>query len=180
MKSTRHLILAAALAASAAASAQTMRPGLWEMNSKVQSGNSQTAAAMAEAQKRLANLPPEQRKMLEDMMANQGVALSMGADGGVKITYCMTKEMAARKELPTGQQGQCTSSSTPTASGMNVSFTCANPPSNGSGQVTLIGDTGYTMNMKVNSSARGTPESMTVQSSGRWLSTDCGSKAPAR
>jgi hypothetical protein len=61
---------------------------------------------------------------------------------------------------------------------MNVSFSCANPPSNGSGQVTLIGDTGYTMNMKVNSSTRGTPESMTVQSRGRWLSADCGSKAP--
>lgn len=183
MKHTHQLVLAAAIAAAAASSlaaTATMRPGLWEMNSKVKSGDSQATAAMAEAQKQLANMPPEQRKMIEDMMAKQGVGMTMGGDGGVRITYCMTKEMAERKELPTGQGEQCTSTSTPVAGGMSVSFTCARPPSSGTGQVRLQGDTGYTMHMNVTSSARGKPETMAVESTGRWLGGDCGSKAPAR
>ncbi|SFU80099.1 DUF3617 domain-containing protein [Pseudoduganella namucuonensis] len=183
MKHKRQLVLAAALAASAAfcsAATTSMRPGLWEMNSKVKSGDSQATAAMAEAQKQLANLPPEQRKMIEDMMAKQGVGMTMGSDGGVRITYCMTREMAERKELPTGQGEQCTSTSTPVAGGMNVSFQCAKPPSSGTGQVRLQGETGYTMNMNVTSSARGKPETMAVESTGRWLGADCGGKAPAK
>lgn len=174
----RHLNTAAAFAAvlltsALPATAQTMRPGLWEISNKVQSGNSQTAAAMAAAQKELANMPPEHRKMMEGMMARQGVGMSVSGDGGVKITHCVTKEMADRKELPTGQQGDCTSTNTPIPGGMNVSFTCAKPPSSGSGQVTFQGDSGYTMNMDVSSTVNGRPERMTVHSVGRLLSPVC-------
>jgi len=182
----RSPLLAASAAAatlflcSPALAADTMRPGLWEITNTVKSGNSQTMAAMAEAQKQMAAMNPEQRKMIESMMAKQGVGMSMGGDGSMKITYCVTREMAARRELPTGQQGQCTSTSTPTATGMNVSFTCANPPSSGNGQVTLTGDTAYTTTMNVTSSARGKPETMTVEAAGRWLSADCGARAPAK
>ena len=177
MPSYRHLIPAAAFAAVFTfplhAAAQTMRPGLWEISNKVQSGNSQTAAAMAAAQKELANMPPEQRKMIEGMLAKQGVGMSVGGDGGVTITHCVTKEMADRKELPTGQQGDCTSTNTPVPGGMNVSFNCAKPPSSGTGQVKFQGDSGYTMNMNVNSTVNGKPERMTVQSVGRLLSPVC-------
>lgn len=183
---TRFPFLSATVAAATlclsppALAADTMRPGLWEITNTVKSSNSQTMAAMAEAQKHMAAMNPEQRKMIEAMMAKQGVGMSMGGDGGVKITYCVTKEMAARRELPTGQQGQCSSTATPTATGMNVSFTCANPPSSGNGQVTLAGDTAYATTMTVTSSARGKPETMTVDGSGRWLSADCGARAPAQ
>lgn len=160
--------------------ADTMRPGLWEITSKISSGNSQAAAAMAEAQKQMAAMSPEQRKMMESMMAKHGVGMAMNGDGSVKVTYCVTKEMAERREIPAGQQGKCTSTSTPTATGMNVSFTCANPPSSGTGQVTLHGDTAYSTTMNVTSSARGKQETMTVDGSGRWLSADCGAKTPAK
>ncbi|GAB2875375.1 DUF3617 domain-containing protein [Pseudoduganella ginsengisoli] len=175
--------LLAALAAAAsftfpALAADTMRPGLWEITSTIQSGNSQAMAAMAEARKQMAAMAPEQRKMIEDMMAKQGVGMAMNGDGSVKVTYCVTKEMAARREIPTSQQGHCTSTSTPTATGMNVSFKCDNPPSSGTGQVTLQGDSAYTTTMHVTSTARGKPETMTVDASGRWLSADCGAKAP--
>jgi len=182
----RRSLLAAIVAATllpalpslpAYAASAAMRPGLWEITSKIKPDNPQAAAAMAEAQKQMANMAPEQRKMIEAMMAKQGVGLSMNGDG-VKVTYCVTREMAERREFPTGQQGQCTNTSTPTANGMNVSFTCANPPSSGSGQVTLQGDTAYTTTMNVTTSARGKPESMRVDGSGRWLGTDCGAKAP--
>lgn len=179
-----HLAAAAAAAtlllSHPALAADTMRAGLWEMTNTIKSGNSQTMAAMAEAQKQMAAMTPEQRKMIDALMAKQGVGMSMGGDGSVKVSYCVTPEMAARRELPTGQQGQCTSNSTPTASGMNVNFTCANPPSSGSGQVTLVGDTAFTTTMRVTSSARGKPETLTVDGTGRWLAADCGAKTPAK
>jgi hypothetical protein len=50
------------------AAAQNMKPGLWEMSTQMK-GDGQMGAAMAEAQKELANMPPEQRKMMQDMMA---------------------------------------------------------------------------------------------------------------
>ncbi|CAN7461592.1 DUF3617 domain-containing protein [Pseudoduganella sp. LjRoot289] len=177
MQSYRHLIPAAAIAAvffssAQPAAAQSMRPGLWEISNKIQSGNGQTAAALAAAQKELANMPPEQRKMIEGMLAKQGVGMSVSGDG-VKITHCVTKEMADRKELPTGQQGDCTSSNTPVPGGMNVSFSCVKPPSSGTGQVKFQGDSAYTMTMDVNSTVSGRPEKMTVHSVGRLLSPVC-------
>lgn len=181
MPSYRHLKPAAALAAAlsltlsiaAPAAAQTMRPGLWEISNKVQSGNSQTASALAMAQKELANMPPEQRKMVESMLAKQGVGMSVAGDGGIKITHCVTKEMAERKELPTGQQGECTSSNTPIPGGMNVSFSCSKPPSSGTGQMMFQGDSGYTMKMDVSGTVNGKSERMTVHSVGRLLSPVC-------
>lgn len=178
MKLSRLVVLSACLAA-ASASAQNLRPGLWEMNNQVKGGSSQNSQLMAEAQKQMANMSPAQRKMVDEMMGRHGVGLNVGADGGLQVTYCMTKEMSERKELPTGQQGQCQTSSTPIAGGMNVQFTCTQPASSGSGQVLIHSDTAYTMTMNVVTSATGKPESMAVQGSGRWVGADCGSKGKA-
>ncbi|MCB2028402.1 MAG: DUF3617 family protein, partial [Rhodoferax sp.] len=49
--------------------AQNLQPGLWELTSTMHSGSGQMEKAMAEAQKQMAALPPEQRKMMQDMMA---------------------------------------------------------------------------------------------------------------
>jgi hypothetical protein len=178
MPHARHILPAAILAAGfiLPAAAQTIRPGLWEITNKIQSASGGNAQALSEAQKQLASLPPEQRKMVEAMMAKQGVALSSSGDGGMKLTYCVTREMAEKKELPTGQQGDCKSTSTPIAGGMNVSFTCTKPPSSGSGQVIFQGDSAYTMRMTINGAMQGKQESMTVDSTGRLLSPDCAGK----
>ncbi len=72
------------------------------------------------------------------MAASRGMAMpTVGADGAVRVTACVTPEMAARKQIPTGQPGDCKSKNTDIAGGMNVSFTCANPKSSGEGQVLL-------------------------------------------
>lgn len=175
---TRNTLAAAALAAAfmLPAAAQTIRPGLWEINNKVQGAKGANANALAEAQKQMANLPPEQRKMVEAMMAKQGIALAAGADGGMKITYCVTKEMAEKKELPAGQQGDCKTSHTPIAGGMNISYTCTNPPSTGKGQVLFQGDSAYTMRMTMSGTVQGQQESMTIDSTGRLVSPVCTAK----
>lgn len=165
--------------ASAGADAQALKPGLWEISNKTQSSNPQTNRAMADMQKQLANMPPEQRKMMEDMMKKQGVGMSVG-DQGMVMKICLTPEMVERVEIPT-QQGDCKHTMSPRVGNvMKVSFSCTKPPSSGEGQMTFESPQAYTTKMVVNSTIAGKPEQMTMDSRGRWLSGECGSVQPMK
>lgn len=167
-------LLAAALLAAPAPWAQTIKPGLWEIRNKMSSANPEVDQAMAALLKQVANLPPEQRKAMEEMAARQGMTMPrIAADGGIAVTACVTPDMAARRQIPTGQPGDCTSNNQATAGGMTMAFTCAHPPSSGEGRLSFIGDTGFTMTMAITSSARGKPETVTVDSAGSWRGASC-------
>lgn len=163
------------------AGAQGIRPGLWEMQHKV-GGNPQMDQAMAQMQKQMAAMPLAQRKQMEAMMGQQGVSMpTPGTGGGMAMKVCITPEMAARSELPSQQEGQCTST-VPARSGntLKMAFTCQNPPSSGEGTYTFNGDTAYSMKMVVNTTRKGKPESMTMDGQGKWLSADCGTVKPLK
>jgi len=157
--------------------AQTLKPGLWEINNKMQSGSGQMEKAMADMQKQLASMPPEQRKMMQDMMAKQGMSMGPGA-GGMAVKICMTKESIERNELPS-QQGDCKTTTTPRMGNtMKMSFVCTQPPSSGEGQVTFVSPEAYTMKMAMKTTVQGKPETMTMDGGGKWLSADCGNIKP--
>lgn len=173
----RLLLMLAALAAAHASAQQSVKPGLWELHNKVKTGNAQTDQAVTAALAQLAALPPAQRAQMEAMMAQNGISMPKAAgDGGLTLTACVTPEMAARKELPLNQKGKCSSTQEPVAGGMNVSFTCTDPASSGSGQIRFNGDQAYTMTMNVTNNSGTGPQNATVESTGRWLSDNC----PAR
>jgi len=95
MKNIRPLLATSLLLGCAlGASAQTMKPGLWEISHKTQFGSGEMNKEMAAMQEQMAKMPPEQRKMMEDMMAKRGLAMGAGGPGGgMSIKMCMTKEM---------------------------------------------------------------------------------------
>lgn len=173
------VVVAAAMStASLSASAQTMKPGLWEATSKV-GGSPETEQAMAKMQQQMATLPPAQRKVMEEMLARQGVGMTGTSANGMVLKTCISKEMAERNQLPVQQQGSCITTTTEKSrTGMKVHFTCTNPPSQGEGQFTFAGDTGYTMKMKVNSTGPGKPRTTTVDTNAKWLAADCGTIKP--
>jgi hypothetical protein len=175
-----HFLLAAVLVAGAsAAGAQSMKPGLWEITSKMQSGSGQMERQMAQAQERMASLPPDQRKMMEEMMARQGVKMGTAGGGGMTMKVCMTKEMVERNEMPSQQRGDCkTTSQSRSGNTMKMAFACTNPPSSGEGQFTFNGSEGYTMKMAVNATVQGKPETMNMDATGKWLGADCGDVKP--
>ena len=157
----------------------TIKPGLWQVDNKMASPDAATDNAMSMVLQQLGNLPPDQRKQLESMAASRGMAMpTVAADGAVRVTACVTPEMAARKQIPTGQPGDCKSNNTAIANGMRVSFTCANPKSSGEGKVLFNGDQAFSMQLAVTTSARGTPEQVNVTSKGQWLGASC--PAPAQ
>lgn len=178
MNKLHHVLVTAALASGAfGAAAQTMKPGLWEINNKMSSSSGEMEKAMAEAQKQLASMPPDQAKMMADMMAKQGVGMGKGA-GSTAIRVCMSKDMVERNEVAT-QQGDCQHTNSLRAGNtMKFSFVCTQPPSSGEGQVTFVSPEAYAMKMTLNSTANGKPEKMNMDATGKFLSAECGNIKP--
>ena len=174
----KRLAITLALLAAVQAHAQTsIKPGLWEMNNKVRTGNPQTDQALAMAMQQLANMPPAQRAQMEAMMAQNGVSMpKQSSDGGMTLTACVTPEMAARKEIPIHQKGNCTSKQDQVPGGLDIAFSCTDPASSGHGKLRFNGDSAYTMTMQVSNSSGAGPQSATVESTGRWLSATCPAK----
>jgi len=171
----RHALMAALTLACCAAGAQTLKPGLWEISNKMQSGSGQMEQAMSQMQQQLASMPPEQRKMVQDMMARKGAAAGPG-DTAVKV--CMTQDMVERNELPT-QRGDCKTSASPRQGNIvKLAFACSNPPSSGEGQVTITSPEAYAMKMTVKTVVQGKPEQISLDGGGKWLSADCGAVQP--
>ena len=178
MKLQSGIATLAFVALSGSAFAQSIKPGLWEFTTQMAGGSGKMADAMAQAQKEMANMPPEQRKMMQDMMAKQGVQMGAGAGGGMTVKVCMTPEMVERNEVSSHQDG-CTHTNSPrTGNTMKFSFVCTKPPSKGEGQVTFTSAEAYSMKMSTTTTVQGRTEKMDMQNSGRWLGSNCGSIKP--
>ena len=169
------LLGALALAAAALpASAQSLKPGLWEINNKM--NNPQMDQAMADMQKQMAAMPPEQRKQMEAMMARNGMRMGMGASG-MTVQMCMSKEMAERNDVPM-QDGCKVTSQQRSGNTMKMAYTCANPPSSGEGQFTFASPEAYSSRMTVRTVVAGKTETTTMDTAGKWLKADCGNLRP--
>jgi hypothetical protein len=135
-----------------------MKPGLWEINNKMQPSG-EMEKAMAEMQKQLASMPPEQRKMMQDMMAKQGIGMgSAGAPGGHDGKICMTREMVERNESWPRRATARTRSSPRMGNTMKLSFSLHQATFKGEGQVTFVSPEAYTMKMTINTTVKGKPE----------------------
>ena len=171
-------IALAALGITFDATAQSMKPGLWEFNFKMQNASGDMDKARGEMQKQLAAMPPEQRKMVEDAMAKRGMNMGGGAAGSTGTQACITKDMAERNEVPS-QRGDCKTMTSPRMGNtIKMTFVCANPPSTGEGELTFVSAEALTMKMQVTTAATGTPERASMEQTGKWLSADCGSVKP--
>lgn len=178
MKRSVFLALLLGSFAVAPALAQALKPGLWEVRTKM-GGNPEMEQAQAEMQKALAGMPAAQRKQMEEMMARQGVSIGAGTDGGMVTRVCISKDMAAQRVPPVQTQGNCTTTITERSpSRMKARFTCTNPASSGEGEWTFQGDTAYSMKMSTTSTHKGQPLRSTMEAQGRWLGADCGTIAP--
>ncbi|MEX1168136.1 MAG: DUF3617 domain-containing protein [Hydrogenophaga sp.] len=162
----------------APALAQSTAPGLWQIENKM-GGNPEMERAMAQMQAQMAAMPPAQRKQMEAMMAQNGMSIGAGAGGAMAIKMCITPEMAAKQQLPTQTEGDCTSKiGSRSGNTMGFSFTCTKPPSSGEGSYTFSGDKAYTMKMAIRSVQDGKPQNLTMNAKAQWLSGDCGSIKP--
>ena len=173
----RHLLYAAALAFLPwHATAQTQAAGLWEHSFKMKSQDGELEKGMAEMQKQMAAMPPDQRKQVEQMMAGRG--MGMGAQG-TTMKVCVTKEEVARKAEPQFREGCTQQVVQRSANSMKVKFQCTQPrPMSGEGEMTFISDKAYTGKSTMTSQAEGKAQQMTMEMAGKWLAADCGDVKP--
>jgi hypothetical protein len=160
----------------APAAAQTSEPGLWEYRIALKSGSGRMEGAMAQMQQELARMPPEQRKMIEQTLAGQG----MGVDGsGQSVRVCLTKEQAARGQMPTGDDKCRQTSLNRSGQTVRFAFVCqGNPPTKGEGTFTFQGSKGFDGQTVVETAVDGKPERIESRVQGRWLGADCGNVKP--
>lgn len=178
-------LLSLGIIASAPASAQTMRPGLWEVKSTIEGADDSRMQEMAKAQEQMramreqmARMPPEQRQAMEAMMSKLDPLPQIDEDG-MTIQLCVTPEMAAENQPPVQQRGNCTSKrSAPVGGAMKISYVCTNPVSSGEGTITVSSDTAYTMDMTMKAIEDGRNQTTSMSSKGKWLAASCGNVEP--
>jgi hypothetical protein len=159
------LMLATFGISSAALAAGQNKPGLWEMTIK------------SDAMKNMPKIPPEQL----EMMKKHGVALPSA--GGITHKVCMTKEMVERDGLESmaDNQSGCQPKNMQRSGGtFSADVVCDGPEMKGSGKVKGIysGSESYSSTFSFKGTSHGQPVDMTQETSGKWLSADCGAVKP--
>jgi hypothetical protein len=181
MRILRILTLASITACAALpAHAQRIAPGLWEIKLNMASDDGKLQAEMAEMQKQMAQLSPEQRKMMDDMLARQGSSVDMSR--GLQATrVCISKEQAERDELPTEREGRCSYGPMQrSGSTVRMSFTCTDPASRGELEFKLQSEKAYSSRVTTTetSGRKGEHRRVEMSQQARWLSADCGKLRP--
>ncbi|MBL8329469.1 MAG: DUF3617 domain-containing protein [Rubrivivax sp.] len=171
-------VLLALAGSVSAVQAQSMKPGLWEQRFTMKTSSGQMEQEMAKAQAELARLPADQRKMVEQMMAQRGMSLSNQAN---TVKICLSPQQAAQLDVPTSDS-QCQQKITQRSrSSIKTSFSCSGPPpSSGESEINFKGDTAYSGRSVVNTTVQGRPERVNMDISGQWLGADCGTLKPAQ
>ena len=176
-----HAYLALFLASIAGfASAQNMKPGLWEVASKMSGEKgSQFAEALLKMQEQMISMPLEQRKQIEAMLLEKGMATSFEVGGVTSTKICISKEMIEAGQTPASADGKCVHNNAARAGNVQkFSFSCTKPPSSGEGVITFDGDENYSKSMSVTVDRDGRSEKVTISGNSKFLSSDCGDIKP--
>lgn len=155
-----------------AADAIPLRPGLWEQTLTMASESGRVEAAIEQMQERLESLPPEQRRMMEDMMESQGISVDSGVS---TVQICLTQE-----EIDAGglaeQDGCQQNVLEQNSKRLRLSFVCGEEK--GEGEVTFHSPESYSGTTHLTTSVDGQQEVMTIDQKGKWLGADCGVAGP--
>ncbi|MGP1684677.1 MAG: DUF3617 domain-containing protein [Giesbergeria sp.] len=164
-------LLCVATSLSLPAAAQSMKPGLWDISTRMTHSDKATQDALSQMQKQMASVSAEQRKQMEAMMAQQGMGID--GKGGMRVKTCVTPEQAARSEVPT-QDGDCkTSPAARSGNTMKFSYQCTDPVVRGEGTITFNDPTSYTMHNESTVTENGKTQKIVIDAEGRWLKDDC-------
>lgn len=176
------LLLGAMAGSGAMAQNVKLKPGLWEVQSTMKTGSGKLEAAMAQMQQQLASLPPAQRKQMEEMFKARG--MSMPSPGGMQtVKICMTQKDVDIDNIPTCDG--CTQKvSRTSANTLSLTYQCkgtaGDPPSSGTGTITIHDPGSYEGEHHIKTTMDGKPEQMDMTHKGRWLAADCGQIRPLR
>jgi hypothetical protein len=171
--------LALLLDSASALANPSIAPGLWEHRMTMKSSDARIEKQMAEAQRAMATMPAEQRKMMEQMMAQQGISMPGAGGGGMSMKICITPEQASKQELPAPGE-RCTHRITGrTANALKFAVECPAEQARGEGETVFSGNKAYEGHFRMQRAKGGAIETMETQISARWIGATCGAIKPA-
>jgi len=161
------LVSAAALSPLAAHAAGMMKQGLWDMTMKSDAMASRPA------------LTPQQ----QEMMRQRGIAMPQMQDGAMVTKFCVSKEMAERDHPPAMSQNRMgceTKNFKRSSNGYSADLVCDGPNMQGTGTIkgTFSGNESFASTYDFKGTAHGHPVNTHQETSGKWVSADCGSVKP--
>jgi Protein of unknown function (DUF3617) len=167
MRKTTVPLLMCALLSGHALAAGPMKPGLWEMTMK------------SDAMKYMPKISPEQMEQMRRM----GIDVPQMQDGAMVTKACITKQMAENELLPGMEKNAmgCQSKNMQrNGNSYSVDVVCTGPEMTGEGRArgSFSSNESFTSTYDFKGTVQGLPVNQHAQSSGRWLSDDCGSVRP--
>lgn len=167
-KTILPFMLAAMLPSSMAFAAGQMKPGLWEMTLK------------SDAMKNMPRIPPEQLEQMRKM----GVNIPQMRDGGMVSKVCVTPQMAESSEIAgmdKNEMGCQTKNLQRSGNDYSADIVCEGPDMKGTGKTkgSFFGNERFTATHEFKGVVHGQPVNQRQETSGKWLSADCGNVKPA-
>jgi hypothetical protein len=150
----------------AAFAAGQIKPGLWEMTVK------------SDAMKHMPQIPPAQMEQMRKM----GINIPQMKDGAMVTKICISKQLAARDQLPVMTQNEAgcqTRNYQQNGTGYTLDIVC-NGLMKGEGHArgTFSGGERFTSTYDFKGTMQGQPVNQHQDTSGKFLSADCGSVKP--
>jgi hypothetical protein len=153
--------------------AQMLQPGLWELTTSNMQVEGKAMPDMGVMMGQLKLLAPEQRAMMEQMLAKQGITL-----GDQGIRSCLTPAQVKADDIPLQDpQSGCTQKITERNGKIwKFQFTC--PKAQGSGQAQFLSDREFLTSVSGTFNATGVQQKGSMNTRAVWLGQDCGSVKP--
>lgn len=163
-----------AAAAPAAAQVAPIKPGLWEVKTKMEEAGREQAGLAEELKK----MPPAERKQFEAMMRKQGIDIG---GGGTTMKVCYTREMLDADQWRDVARDVCrTEYLSRSSSRWTWRTTCGAPESSVSdGEAVFPNAESYRMKVVTRKTgAAGKAGESKIDMEARWLGADCGPVKP--
>lgn len=153
--------------------AQMLQPGLWEMTTSNMQVDGKPLPDMQVMLGQLKMLPPEQRAMMEGVLANQGITV-----GGNGIRSCLTPEQVRTNDIPLQDATSgCTQKITERNGNVwKFQFSC--PKAQGAGQAQFLSDREFLTTVNGTFNASGAAQKGSMNTRAVWLGNDCGTVKP--
>jgi Protein of unknown function (DUF3617) len=172
MRKVSRFILSLPMLSAAAfawAAGQT-KPGLWEMTIR------------SDAMKNMPKMSPEQMEQMEQMR-RMGINMPQMQGNGMVTKVCISKEMAESDELPAMAQKEAgcqVRNMQRNAGGYSMDIVCDGSGMKGEGKAkgSFSGDSSFASTYDFKGTMHGQPVDQHHETSGKWLSADCGNIKP--
>lgn len=172
--------LASLCAGQAFAQQPIIKPGLWQIDMTLpdKAGGNPLGGYVELMKSQMASMTPEQRAQINNMLGASGTELN---GDGLRTRQCITRQNINDFDV-FGKKGadSCTKKMTPTAGGMNVSMTCAQPRMKVDAVLKAESETSYRFDSVTTVPGPGGGDiSQKASGTGKWLGSDCGKTGAA-